>query len=82
MSGEPVEERLGRYEALLKEQGIDLEQPSASSELADHSNSIRLESLESRCPTLDKNLFLIGAQKTLFTPEVIQSHSGTKFVDK
>ena len=71
-----VEERLERYEALLREKGIDPNQVTGGSE-TEHQPKI----IESRSEGPEAH-WILPLQSTIFKPRLLQGQEGTELVDK
>jgi hypothetical protein len=67
-----VDERLKRYEALLREKGIDLDQGPGTLD-GEHTSS--------RAEDPDR-AWKLPIQSTVFKPQLIQGQGSTGFVDK
>lgn len=81
VGGELMEERLERYEALLKENGIDPDRITATSETA-HLCSTSLEVQETIYQSPVPTSIVSEPQATLFKPRILRGQRGTKLVDK
>ena len=79
---ELVDERLKRYEALLQEKGIDLNQVTSTSEAEHHRENSSSGAPETvwQLPKAASNAS--GPQTTIFEPQLLHGQTGTKFVDK
>lgn len=77
-----VDERLKRYEALLREKGIDPNQVNGTSEAEYHRDSSRSEVPETvwQLPTPPSTVS--GPQATIFKPQLLRGQRGTEYVDK
>jgi hypothetical protein len=69
-----VDERLKRYEALLKEKGINPDQVTSSSEAEHHRKNSRSEAPET--------VWRLTSEATVFKPQLRHGQSGTELVDK
>jgi Fungal Zn(2)-Cys(6) binuclear cluster domain len=71
-----VDERLKRYEALLREKGIDPNQVTGTSEPEHH-----LRNTGSRAEGPEK-AWILPLQSTIFKPRLLQGQGSTELVDK
>ena len=82
MKDELVDERLRRYEALLREKGIDPNEATGTSEAEYHPTSNRSEvpGIVWQLPT--RTSTVLKPQATSFEPQLLHGQEGTKLVDK
>jgi hypothetical protein len=65
-----------RYEALLREKGVDPNEVTGASEVEHHDRSA---SNPSEAP---EEVWKLPSQATIFKPRLLQGQSGTELVDK
>jgi hypothetical protein len=73
-----VDERLKRYEALLREKGIDPNQAPKTLEAGRNHHPEAPEQVAQLSTTFNPK----GPQKTVFTPVLLKGEKGTQLVDK
>lgn len=77
-----VDERMQRYEALLREKGIDLDQITTTAEAEPRHEPDQSTASEKAWQIPTHQSTGSGQQATTFEPQVLRGQKGTKFVDK